>query len=111
MDEDSHTTRAVTQRFVRVLGIGGLAAIAFLSLTDRVHATYFRSDCAPAYAERCNAGDYLDRGWYYLLDDGQYYYLDRGQYNLLGELSYQLGHPCYPKLFVKRFRTSGRIYQ
>jgi len=28
-------------------------------------------------------------------------YLDRGQYNLLGGLSYQLGHPCYPKLFEK----------
>jgi hypothetical protein len=45
--------------------------------------------------------DYLDRGWYYLLDEGQYYYLDRGQYNLLGGLSYQLGHPSYPKLFER----------
>ena len=50
---------------------------------------------------RFNAGDYLDRGWYYLLDEGQYQYLDRGQYNLLGELGYLLGHPCYPKLFER----------
>ncbi len=48
-----------------------------------------------------NAGDYIDRVWYYLLDEGQYRYLDRGQYNLMGGLSYQLGHPCYPKLFER----------
>jgi len=94
MDEDSRTTWTVTHRFVRVLGIVGLAIVASLGLADRVNATYFHSDCAPA-------GDYLDRGWYYLLDDGQYYYLDRGQYNLLGELGYLLGHPCYPKLFER----------
>ncbi|HUU18777.1 MAG TPA: hypothetical protein VMW72_16625 [Sedimentisphaerales bacterium] len=92
MDEDSHTARAVTHRFLRGLGIGGLAVIASLGFADRVHATYFHSDVA---------GDYLDRGWYYLLDDGQYYFLDRGQYNILGGLSYQLGHPCYPKLFER----------
>ena len=92
MDEDSHTTEAVTHRFLRVLGIGGLAVIAFLGLAGRVHATYFHSDVA---------GDYLDRGWYYLLDEGQYYYLDKGQYNLMGELGYLLGHACYPKLFER----------
>ena len=59
------------------------------------------NDFTPTYAECYNAGDYLDRGWYYLLDDGQYYYLDRGQYNLLGGLNYLLGHPCYPKLFER----------
>ena len=92
MDEDSHTARAVTHRFLRGLGIGGLSIIVSLGLADRVDATYFHSD---------NAGDYLDRGWYYLLDDGQYYYLDRGQYNLMGDLGYLLGHPCYPKLFER----------
>jgi len=46
-----------------------LAIVASLGLAGRVNATYFYSN---------NAGDYLDRGWYYLLDDGQYYYLDRG---------------------------------
>ena len=99
MDEDSRTTGAVTQRFLR--GIVGLAIVASLGLAGRVHATYLHVDFAPAYAERYNAGDYLDRGWYYLLDDGQYCYLDRGQYNLLGELGYLLGHPCYPKLFER----------
>ena len=79
---------------LRILGIGGLVIIASLSLADRVHATYLHSDCT-------TSGDYLDRGWYYLLDEGQYYYLDRGQYNLLGELEYMLGHPCYPKLFER----------
>ena len=68
-----------------------------LDSTNRVHATYFHLVGAPAYAERYSAGDYLDRGWYYLLDEGQYYYLDRGQYNLLGELSYLLGHPALVK--------------
>jgi hypothetical protein len=101
MDEDSHIKRTVTQRFVRGLGIGGLAIVASLGLASRVRATYLHLDYAPAYAEGYNAGDYLDRGWYYLLDDGQYYYLDRGQYNLLGELGYLLGHPCYPKLFER----------
>jgi len=81
---------------LRGLSIAGLAAIASLGLADRVHATYFYSDSA-----RASAGDYIDRGWYYLLDAGQYYYLDRGQYNLMGGLSYQLGHPCYPKLFER----------
>jgi hypothetical protein len=71
MDEDSHTTQAVTHRFLRVLGIGGLAIVASLGLAGRVNATYFYSDGA-----RASARDYLDRGWYYLLDDGQYYYLD-----------------------------------
>jgi len=101
MDEDSYTTGAVTNRFLRGLGIGGLAVIASLGLVDRVDATYFHSDGAPAYAERHNAGDYLDRGWYYLLDGGQYHYLDRGQYELMGELGYLLGHPCYPKLYER----------
>ena len=101
MDEDSHTKRAVTQRLVKGLGIGGLAIVASLGLAGRVRATYLHLDYAPAYAERHNAGDYIERGWYYLLDDGQYYYLDRGQYNLLGELGYLLGHPCYPKLFER----------
>ncbi len=41
MDEDSRTTGAVTYRFLRGLGIGGLAAIASLGLASRVHATYF----------------------------------------------------------------------
>ncbi len=81
--EDSRTARAVAQRFLRALGIAGLAAIASLGLADRVNATYFYSDSA-----RASAGDYIDRGWYYLLDAGQYYYLDRGQYKLLGGLSY-----------------------
>jgi len=101
MDEDSHIKRAVTQRFVRASGICGLAIVASLGLDSRVRATYLHLDCAPAYAERYNAGDYIDREWYYLLDDGQYYYLDKGQYNLLGELGYLLGHPCYPKLFER----------
>ncbi len=94
MDEDSRTARAVAQRFVRACEIVGLAIVASLGLAGRVHATYLHSDHVPAY---------LDRGWYYLLDDGQYYYLDRGQYNLLGGLNYQLGHPCYPKLFERDF--------
>ena len=100
-DEDSRTARAVAQRFIRGFGIAGLAAIASLGLASRVRATYLHLGYAPAYAERYNAGDYIDREWYYLLDDGQYQYLDRGQYILLGELSYQLGHPCYPKLFER----------
>lgn len=99
--EGSRTARAVAQRFIRGFGIAGLAAIASLGLADRVNATYLHLDCAPAYAERFNAGDYIDREWYHLLDDGQYQYLDRGQYNLLGGLSYQLGHPCYPKLYER----------
>ena len=72
MDEDSHTTGAVTHRFLRGLGIGGLATIASLGLASRVHATYFHSDGAPTYAECYKAGDYIDRNWYYLLDEGQY---------------------------------------
>ncbi len=94
MDEDSYTTGAVTHRFVKGLGIGGLAIVASLGLAGRVRATYLHLGCAPA-------GDYIDREWYYLLDDGQYYYLDRGQYNLMGELGYLLGHPCYPKLYER----------
>jgi len=101
MDEDFHTTRTVIHCFVRACEIGGLAIVASLGLTGRVRATYLHLDCAPAYAERHNAGDYIDRGWYYLLDDGQYHYLDRGQYELMGELGYLLGHPCYPKLFER----------
>ena len=99
--EDSRTVRAVAQRFLRGFGIAGLAAIASLGLADRVHATSFSLDGDPTYAENYNAGDYIDREWYYLLDEGQYQYLDRGQYNLLGELGYLLGHPCYPKLFER----------
>lgn len=72
--EDSRTAQAVTHRFLRVLAIGGLAAIASLVLAGRVDATYLHSNCA--YAVRFNAGDYLDREWYHLLDDGQYQYLD-----------------------------------
>ncbi len=80
-----------------------LAAIASLGLAGRVNATSVDLDGAhaPAYAENFNAGDYIDREWYYLLDEGQYQYLDSGQYNLLGGLSYQLGHPCYPRLFER----------
>ncbi len=59
MDEDSHTTGGITHRFLRGLGIGGLAAIASLGLASRVNATYFHSDGAHALA-----GGYLDRGWY-----------------------------------------------
>jgi len=105
--EDSRTARAVAHRFIRGFGIAGLAAIASLSLADRVNATSVDLDCVPApaptptYAENYNAGDYIDREWYYLLDEEQYQYLDRGQYNLLGELGYLLGHPCYPKLFER----------
>ncbi len=106
MDEDSRTTEGITHRFLRGLGIGGLAAIAFLGLADRVNATYLHSDHTPAYAEQYNAGDYIDRGWYYLLDDGQYRYLDRGQYNLMGGLGYLLGHPCYPKLFERELNQA-----
>jgi len=101
MDEDFHITRAVTHRLLRGLGIGGLAIVASLGLAGRVRATYLHSDHAPAYAECYNAGDYIDREWYYLLDEGQYHYLDRGQYDLMGELGYLLGHPCYPKLYER----------
>ncbi len=94
MDEDSRTTGGITHRFLRGLGISGLAAIASLGLASRVDATSFDLDGA-------SAGDYIDREWYHLLDDGQYYYLDRGQYNVMGELGYLLGHPCYPKLFER----------
>ncbi len=89
MDEKSRTAGAVTHRFLRGLGIGGLAAIASLGLASRVRATYLHLDGAraPTYAECYKAGDYIDRNWYYLLDEGQYYYLDKGQYNLMGGLS------------------------
>ena len=92
MDKDYRIAEGITNRFLRGLVIVGLAIVASLGLAGRVYATYLHSD---------SAGDYLDRGWYYLLDDGQYYYLDKGQYNLLGELGYLLGHPCYPKLFER----------
>ncbi|MBA7631884.1 hypothetical protein ES703_39421 [subsurface metagenome] len=101
IDEDSYTTGAVIHCFVRACEFGGLAIVASLGLAGRVRATYLHVDFAPAYAEHHNAGDYIDREWYYLLDNGQYYHLDRGQYNLMGGLSYQLGHPCYPKLFER----------
>ena len=70
----SHTSK---KGILRKLGIGGLAAIASLVLAGRVHATYFHSGgaYAPAYADCYSAGDYIDRGWYYLLDDGQYHYI------------------------------------
>jgi len=84
--------QVVVRQFWRGFDIAALAAILSLGLAGKVRATYLNSDVS---------GDYIDRGWYYLLDDGQYYYLDRGQYNLLGGLSYQLGHPCYPKLFER----------
>jgi hypothetical protein len=76
MDEDSRTVkvfqavRAVTHRFVRVLGICVLAAVASLGLADRANATYLHSDFAPA-------------------ED----YLDREQYNWLGGLGYMFGRP------------------
>ena len=92
--EYSRTAEAITHRFLRVLGIGGLAALASFGLADRVNATSFPLDGVPT-------GDYIDREWYHLLDEGQYQYLDRGQFNLLGGLSYQLGTPCYPKLFER----------
>jgi hypothetical protein len=101
MDEGSHAAKRVTRHLIRRIGISGLAIVASLGLAGRVHATYLHLNCAPAYAERYNAGDYIDREWYYLLDDAQYHYLDRGQYNLLGELGYLLGHPCYPKLYER----------
>lgn len=95
----------------------GISIIASLGLAGRVEATYLHWDCsqAPAYSQASdcdmrqpyfNAGDYIDRVWYYLLDEGQYRYLDRGQYNLMGGLSYQLGHPCYPKLFERDFEQA-----
>jgi hypothetical protein len=103
MNKDSHTARVFTHRFLRRIGISVLAAILSFVLADRANATclHFGSTRVLTYAERYTAGDYLDRGWYYLLDDGQYYYLDKGQYNLLGGLSYRLGHPCYPKLYER----------
>jgi hypothetical protein len=103
MAEDSHAARALTHRFLRWLRIGGLSIVAALGLADRVNATYLHSEvgCDEIAPIDFNAGDYIDRVWYYLLDDGQYYYLDRGQYNLMGGLSYQLGHPAYPKLFER----------
>ena len=103
MAENFYAAAATTCRFLRGLGVGGISIIAFLGLAGRVDATYLHSEVA--YGEIApidfNAGDYLDRVWYYLLDDGQYHYLDKGQYNLMGGLSYQLGHPAYPKLFER----------
>ena len=84
--------QVVVRQFWRGFDIAALAAILSLGLAGKVRATYLDSD---------GAGDYLDRGWYYLLDGGQYYYLERTQYNLLGGLSYRLGHPCYPKLYER----------
>ena len=55
MDEDSHTTGANTHRFLRGIGIVGLAIVASLGLAGRVHATYHHLGCAPADAERCDA--------------------------------------------------------
>ena len=46
--EDSRTARAVAQRFIRGFGIAGLAAIASLGLANRVNATSFDLDGAPA---------------------------------------------------------------
>ena len=107
MDEDSHTVKRVTHRFVRGLGIGGLAIVASLGLTGRVRATYLHLDCAPTYAERYNAGDYIDRRRYHYLDKGRYYYLDRGQYNLLGGLGYSFGRPHYQRQYDWGFYQSG----
>ncbi len=73
----AETIQVIAQHFMRGFRIAGLAAILSLVLAGKVHATYLHSD---------GAGDYLDRGWYYLLDYGQYSYLDKGQYNLRGEL-------------------------
>ncbi len=96
-------TAAVTCRFLRGLGVGGISIIASLGLAGRADATYLHSvvGCDEIAPIDFNAGDYIDRVWYYLLDEGQYRYLDRGQYNLMGGLSYQLGHPAYPKLFER----------
>jgi len=44
MDEDSHTAGAVTHRFLRGLGIGGLSIIVSLGLADRVNATLVFSE-------------------------------------------------------------------
>ncbi len=52
MDEDSRTTRGITHRFLRGLGIGGLAAIASLGLASRVNATYLHVD--GAHAKSCH---------------------------------------------------------
>jgi len=103
MAEDSHAARAMTHRFLRWLRISGLSIVAALGSADRVDATYLHSEvgCDEIAPIDFHAGDYIDRVWYYLLDKGQYYYLDRGQYNLMGGLSYQLGHPAYPKLFER----------
>lgn len=112
MAENFYACAATTCRFLRGLGVGGISIIASLGLAGRVDATYLHSDYpqAPAYSPASNynmrqfdfnAGDYIDKVWYYFLDDGQYRYLDKGQYNLMGGLSYQLGHPAYPKLFER----------
>jgi len=112
MAENFYAAAATTCRFLRGLGVGGISIIASLGLAGRVDAMYLHSDYpqAPAFSPASdytmrqlyfNAGDYIDRVWYYLLDEGQYRYLDKGQYNLMGGLSYQLGHPAYPKLFER----------
>ena len=103
MDSACRTAAAMTCRFLRGLGVGGISIITLLALAGRADATYLHSEIggdeiAPNYF---NAGDYLDRVWYYFLDEGQYLYLDKAQYNLMGGLSYQLGHPAYPKLFER----------
>lgn len=103
MDNICRTAAATTFRFLRRLGVGGISIIALLALAGKADATFVpsqvaRDETAPNYF---NAGDYLDKTWYYLLDQGQYLYLDKAQYNLMGGLSYQLGHPAYPKLFER----------
>jgi PEP-CTERM motif len=105
---DSHPPKVAVRRFLWRLEIAALILAAAPGLADRANATYLHSDYPQPPAQtferntpqlHLNAGDYLDRVWYYLLDKGQYDYLDKTQYNLMGGLSYQLGHPAYPKLF------------
>lgn len=94
------------------LGILLLVFVALTSMSARVDAAYIGLDGEPVSQDivsswsyrsdgHLSAGEYLDKGWYYLLDEGQYDYLDRGQYNLMGGLNYVLGHPAYPKLFER----------
>jgi PEP-CTERM motif len=110
MAGESHPAKAVARRFLTWLEIAGLLLVASLGLADRADAMYLHWDCLQAPADSqafawnarySNAGDYIDRTWYYLLDNGQYRYLDNGQYNLMGGLSYLLGHPAYPKPFER----------
>ncbi len=89
-----------------------LALFALTGVGVRVDAAYIGEDGAPVSQNRTSswshasdgylsAGEYLDRRWYDFLDEEQYDYLDRGQYNLMGELSYILAHPAYPKLYER----------